>query len=322
MVAVAGLHLAVQGGWLAGEIADGHAQLRIVVDVGGIDAHPGEGDAALIHDEPRLYTDLAERAIAVVGEEQAGGEVVGHHDIRPAIPIVIDDRDPQHPCPRRLEPYLCGHIAKPSISEVTVERQALAGKVLNGAVILLGCAVGAVKVCLLAGVPVHIMADDQVQEAIAVVVEEDCCAVPCALLEADLLRGLTEGAIAIILEKQRLQIACHQHILIAIVVIVGGGEAHAIERHVEASRRGHIGERAVSEVAIQLHGGLGALSFPRPAPPIDQQDIDQAVAIVIEKPAAGAHRFRVPLLPGGPGLVSKDDAGRGGHIGKMDGPSA
>src|SRR5262252_672891 len=88
--------LAVERRRLAGKIANRDAELGVVVDIGGIDTHPGIGRPPFIQHQPRLHPDFAKRAIALIDKEQTGREIVGHQDVGPAVIVVIDDRNAEH----------------------------------------------------------------------------------------------------------------------------------------------------------------------------------------------------------------------------------
>jgi hypothetical protein len=49
----------------------------------------------------------------------------------------------------------------------------------------------------------------------------------------------------------------------AVVVIIGGHHAHAIQGHIEAALVCDIPEGAIALVAIEAHGGLWLLALPR-----------------------------------------------------------
>ena len=62
--------LAVQCRWLAGKIANGDAELGVIVDIGGIDTHAGIGDSAFIQHQSGLRPEFAKCAIALIDKEQ------------------------------------------------------------------------------------------------------------------------------------------------------------------------------------------------------------------------------------------------------------
>ena len=76
---------------------------------------------------------------------------------------------------------------------------------------------------------------------------------------------------------------------------------------------GDIGERAVAIVAVEAQ--RGALAFvARPIHAVDQQDVEPAVAVVIEKGAARAQGFGQILGAEGAAVVPEIDARRSGDV--------
>ncbi len=55
-----------------------------------------------------------------------------------------------------------------------------------------------------------------------------------------------------------------------------------------------------------------------PVVSIDQQDVGEAVVVVVDEGAAGAHGFRKPLFPESSVVVSEVDAGLGGDVAEGD----
>ena len=191
---------------LAGKIANGDAELRVIVDIGGIDTHPGIGDSAFIQHQSRLRPEFAKCAIALIGKEQTGREIVGHQDIGPAVIVVIDDRDAEHTRLWRHDASPHADVLEASIAEVTIQFESLAAKILHRTVVFGGRAVRAIQVGLFAGVPVDIRADHQVEPAVTVDINKGRRRTPAPLGNASLRRDVGEGAVALIAKQPRLLI--------------------------------------------------------------------------------------------------------------------
>ncbi len=80
---------------------------------------------------------------------------------------------------------------------------------------------------------------------------------------------------------------------------------------------GHIGERSLAAIAEQpmarapVHGGIDHRAA------VDQEDVDQAVAVVVEEQTARSHRLDQMFLGAGAVGVSEHHAGRSGNINEL-----
>ena len=80
----------------------------------------------------------------------------------------------------------------------------------------------------------------------------------------------------------------------------------------------HIGESPIAVVAIERERALLAV-MSRPIHAIDQQDVLPAIAVVIEKGAAGAECLREKLAAEGTAAVTKANPRGTGHVGQAEG---
>ena len=123
--------------------------------------------------------------------------------------------------------------------------------------------------------------------------------------------------LAVVMEEAVLADGSDQEVGEAVVVIVADGDAHAVHFHREAGHFGDVGESAVAIVPVQPHGGaLAAVAGPVHA--IDQQDVEPAVAIVIEEGAPGAHGFGEVLGAERAAVVAELNTGGGGDVGQAE----
>src|SRR5687768_3823947 len=76
---------------LIGERVDEQIGTAIVVVVGRVDAHTGEGPAVLVVSDPGLESHLAELAIGFVSKKLLRVRVVGYGDIGIAIGVEVED---------------------------------------------------------------------------------------------------------------------------------------------------------------------------------------------------------------------------------------
>src|SRR5262249_3120840 len=198
--------LAVQRRRLAGKIANGDAELVVVVHIGGIDTHAGIGAPAFIQHQPRLRSKFAKCAMALIDKEQTGREIIGHQDIGPAVIVVIDNGDAEHTRLWRHDAGPYADVLEAPVAEVTVQFESLAAKIFHCTIVFGGGTVRAIQIGLFTGVPVDIRADDQVEPAIAVDIDKGRRRTPAPLGNASLLRDVSEGAVALIAKQPRLSI--------------------------------------------------------------------------------------------------------------------
>ena len=92
-------------------------------------------------------------------------------------------------------------------------------------------------------------------------------------------------AFAGVLKQTVLAHGGDQNIGEAVIVVIGDSHAHAVHLHRQAGLAGDIRKCSVAVVAIELERGGSAL-VSGPIHAIDEQNIQPAVAIVIEKRAA------------------------------------
>ena len=169
------------------------------------------------------------------------------------------------------------------------------------------------------GRPPHVVADEQVEQAVAVEVEpHGRRAQGRASAEPARARHVHERALAGVAEQAVLSDAGDQDVGIAVVVEVADGGAHAVQLHIEAGAARDIGERAVAVVAVQAERRAPA-RVARPIHAVDEQDVRPAVGVVVDEGAAGPERFGQQLAAIGAAVVLELKAGRRGDIGQPEG---
>src|SRR5258708_4964380 len=88
----------------------------------------------------------------------------------------------------------------------------------------------------------------------------------------------------------------NDEIIKAIVVIIADGSAHALQGQAQPHILGNVGESAVVVVVVKRESGTRSAEWmSRPPVAIDQQDVQEAIVIVIDECAAAAFRFRKEL---------------------------
>src|SRR5437867_1414360 len=99
----------------------------------------------------------------------------------------------------------------------------------------------------------YIVADEEIESAIVIIVEPGARSTPHALIRHACLPGDIPESPAFVVEKvARAENACDIEVFAAIVVIIPDGNSHGIEAwDLEAGLTGDIGETTVAVVAIK-----------------------------------------------------------------------
>ncbi len=181
---------------------------------------------------------------------------------------------------------------------------------------------GAVEVGLRG--PLHIVRHDQIEFAVAIVIDPDSAG--RELVRTPEPRGfghVRKRAVAVVVEEMALADSSNKDVVEAIVVVVADRDAHPKKRNVQARPARHVGEGPVVIIVVKLQRGraaFGAMGWMAgPVLAVDQQDVRESVVVVIDEGAAGTHGFRKPLLSEGSVVVGEMDAGLRGDVAEADG---
>ena len=168
-----------------------HVGPAVVVEIGDIDAHPG--DTRVLD---RRGGPVAERAIPVVDvEDVIGRDVVGNVNVGPPIPVHVGHHHAQPVPDLPQDPRLARDIREAARAVVAIEG---VPAFRAGAADAEGVRVGGAAGKVLGG----IVEQEEVEAAVAVVVEEDGVGGVAGVGDAEAGRGFGERAIAVIDEQQ------------------------------------------------------------------------------------------------------------------------
>src|ERR1035437_8768628 len=307
---------AVKGHHFVIEVGDGDALGAGVVEVGGVHAHAGARFAVVAEGHAGAHRDVFESAVAQVAIELVGLRVVGDEEVWPAIAVEIQQGYAQR-FRRAVEDAALGRdIFERAVAAVAEEPAGLA-VIGFGRAIRLALAIHAAENVVRRG-PLDVVADQEVEPAVAVEIEPDGRgAEGAATAQPGLFGDVDEAAAAVIPEEAVLADGGDQEVREAIVVVVADGHTHAVHFHRQAGALGDVGEGAVTVVAVEPHGG--ALAAPTgPVHAVDQQNVEPAIGIVIEEGAAGAHGLGQVLGAECAAVVVELDAGGRGNVGQPE----
>ena len=161
------------------------------------------------------------------------------------------------------------------------------------------------------GRPAHVVADHQIEQAVAVVVDpQGRRAEARAVAEPGLVGDVDESSVTRVAEQPALADAGDREILAAVVVEVAGGRAHRVDLHVQAGLRRDVLEGSAAGVAEQAQRARLRRRARLEADAAHEQHVLTAVAVGVEHGHARAQRLGQVLAPGRAGGVLEPDAGR------------
>jgi hypothetical protein len=140
------------------------------------------------------------------------------------------------------------------------------------------------------GIPLAVVGDEQIQQPVVVVIDPGGGYRPhflagvSAAAHAGLRRHIGKRAIAVVVEELVAVDVGDEDVGPAVVIIVADGNAHAVTGAGQPGLFGDVGERQVAVVVEQAVAELRAvLGEPGHGAAVDEVDIEQAVAVVIEQ---------------------------------------
>ena len=285
-----------------------------VVEIGDVDSHAGARFAFAAEGDSGLDGGIFEGAVALVAVKLVGLSVVGDEQIGPAVAVLVEQGDAERFRTAVEDSAGGGDIFERAVAAI-VKQPAGCSAIRFGRAVGLVFAVEAAEDVGF-GRPLHVVADEQIEQAVAIVVEpQRGGAEALALAEAGGVGDVDERALAGVAEESVLADAGDEDVGKAVVVVVADGHAHAVEFDIETGAGGYVGEGAVAVVAVEPKRGAGFL-VSGPVGTIDQKNVLPAVAIVVEKGAAGAESFGQELSAEGSAVVLEVDAGRIGDVGE------
>ena len=136
-------------------------------------------------------------------------------------------------------------------------------------------------------------------------------------LQSRFLRHIGKCAVAIVVKQMALSVGGDKEVIVAIVIVIADSHAHAVQLHVQTSFVGHIGERAIVIVVIELECRVLA-NVAGPAHAVDEENVGPAVVVVIDEGDARAHRFREIFFAEGAVVVDEMDSGLLGDVAELN----
>ena len=248
---------------------------------------------------------------------QTGSGVAGDVHVGPAVVVEIAGEHGEAGGFRSLDSGALGHVGEPPTSVVVIERHGF-GRQAHGAadhgepfphalpaIAGLGHA---------GGIEIEIVGDEQVQLAVAIVIEKGAAGAPAlGRGQAACLRLIAKRAVALVMPEHVAAPGGDEQVDAAVVVDVAGTDALAPVVVSDAALRGYVFKAQSAEVVIEeVRGrGTGAIEPVR----IDEEQVGKPVVVVIERGDAGARVLDdVHLLLVGAGDVHARQPGLRGQV--------
>ncbi len=294
---------------LVREVSDRDAVAPRAVVVGGIDAHAGARRAGLVERDTGRQADVPERAVARVAIEAVRLPVVGDEQIDPPVIVVVEQRHAERLGVRVVDARRAGHVVERAVPRVVEQRRALAVVRLGRAVRLPRPVQRAEQV--LVDRPLDVVRDEQIEEAVAVVVEPGGARREAGIGDARPIGDIHEPPAARVAKQVVASERRDVEVGAAVVVEVGARHAHPVHLDLKAGGARLVHERAVSPIAIERGVGCGTRT-PWPLHRVDEKEVLPSVAVGVEKRHPGSHRLgQVLLSERAAGVLEMDPRGRG-----------
>ena len=268
---------------LVGEVADDEALLTRPIVVCGINTHCAGCDTTLVIGNSSEHSGFNEGAVAVVLIEFIRLCIVRFKDVKQAVGIVIEDANAEGFACAVLNTCDAGNIEKRAIAAVSEKLAGLTRIGLWGAVRLIRAVEGTEQIVLPG--PFDIVRYIEVEVSIRVIIEPRATRAETGVMDTGYLCDVNEGAVTAVLEESVGFKGADIDIWITVVIVIGDGDTHAIERCGEPCGFGDIDEGAVPVVSVECHRLplLGCLPFP--IPPVDEEDILPTVGVIVDESA-------------------------------------
>src|SRR5256885_946901 len=219
-------------------------------------------------------------------------------DVRPAviIEIIVHGSD-GIPRARLEDSGLRGNIGKGAVAVVVEQNVGVAGQTARAAHYGNAFPLTLRRVSLGGSffwIELDVIADKEIETAVAVVVEPRTSGSPADLfvVDAGFARDISEGAVAIVVKKDVVSPEAAEEIVPAIVVVIADADARLPAGAGEAGLFRDVGEGSVAIVLVKMRGGsFAAWPVGIEARSVGEIDVQPAVIVVIEKSQSAALRF-------------------------------
>ena len=194
----------------------------------------------MVQCDPRQQCLVAERPVAAVDSTTVLVTVVGDVDVDPTVAVEVVGDDAERPPVRARDLRLGGNVVEGPVPAVAVEPVGHGQVPLRPAVVPYSGRRRAVRIT--AGTVVDVVADVEVEPAVAVEVEKRSRESPAGAARADAVRDVGESTVAVVAEQPVGAEPGEIQIDPTVVVEVARRGAHAVTRDVQAAPEADVGE--------------------------------------------------------------------------------
>src|SRR5262245_36787377 len=293
--------VAVERRGVAGEVGLEDVEQPVAVVIADAHAHSGLRLSVTAVSRARLDADVGERPVFVVVVERGGGRIVSDINVGPGVVVEIrrDDSESVRAVGlqnARLVRNVRERDVAPFFRIVAVEDVLAAfqpGRAAGDHHAFVQTRPGLWRGRGLE-VEVDVIGDEEVEVAVLVVIDEGRAAPPSGLQarHADLLRYVREHALAVVFIKRVPAVVRNEKVVEAVVVVIADADRLPPPRASQPRLFGHVGESPVTVVAVETICRLLPFRKAAEARPVDEEEVEPAVVVVIEPGDTAAGRFQ------------------------------
>ena len=297
------------------KVGDHDVDLPAVAGVGEVDPHARLHPPLMIVGGARQVAGVTECPPAVPEPEGVRIHVVGNVEIDRSVAVDIGSDHPEGPAGATVDPRRRRHVGEGAVAVVApqhvrlrLDRQRAAEHPQAGG------PVATVRIRLRR--PLAIPADIEIEEPVAVGIDEGSARAPPAVVEACRRAPRLERAVAPIVEQDVAAVAGEEQVGEAVAVMVSDGDAMAVAGIPQATPLGDVVEPPAAEIAEAAGAGTHRGLVDGEGNAADEDEIVAAVEIEVDRPEAAAVGRRKRLLRRIAGVMNEIEPRRWRDVGE------
>ncbi len=261
---------------------------------------------------------VAKGPVMIIQIKEIPLRIIGYENVRPAVPIQIGGDDRQALAIHVAKPGPFRHVRERPVAIVVIKPRRVPCKTVRVAIPAVA------RPVVPAGnrmvhVKLHIICHEQVQLAVAVVVEPRRCRGPHAVIaHTGLCRYVRERSVTVVVVQNGMPVAGHIDVRVSVVVVVAHGNAEE-KSAVRADSRllRHVREGPIPVVPVERRPRRFRRMKQRCISAVHEKRVQKAVLVVVNPGNARSHRLDVQLLLARRALMMKMNSRRLRHVAKM-----
>src|SRR5690349_7396545 len=228
------------------EVRDHNIRTPIAIHIASIYSHACPCIAIPVVSNFCFQPGIRKCAVVLVKQQEIGRGVARYEQVRPAVIVEVNCYNPQSSAHELVKTRRMAHVREGTVAIIVIEgqRHSLVGALLavRSNIEILALERGALERKL------RIIADDKIEESIAIVVEPSGARGPSSGVLKPCVRGdVSECAIAVVVVKRAFRESGDEDVRMAIVVEISDGYTHTVILDLADSRvRGDIHKFSVA----------------------------------------------------------------------------